>query len=289
MTRNKVFGIGLATLGLSLLVAVGTMPSIAAAQNNTIDFGGEKFGGEGDKKKPRCQVSHPVSATETFFIAWNCVDDTADRDDIVTEMWILRPNATRFDKVEDFIGFPASLEVNEHTLQNTHEDGLPATFRLAAVDTAGNRTVSPPFTITGRDNDLDQCTLVIETRATEADGSTTGLPVMSVRLDSVPVFAQSSSNSSFTLSMFSERTAVPCEIDELCSEDNENEVDFVAAITVDEMGDATARINVDPGELEVNAEGSGTVTDNTLDAVDVTGTTTIDGVVADVTLICSQS
>ena len=91
--------------------------------------------------------------------------------------------------------------------------------------------------------------------------------------------------------MFRAETASPCEIDLLCDEDGSgpDEVFFIAAITVEDDGTAIGRIEIDPGEVAVNTDGTGTVTDSVLDSVDLDGTTVIDDVVTDVSLSCQQS
>lgn len=277
----------------SLMLALTCLITPASAQR-TQDFGGFRYGGAGDTTAPRCQISHPTSATSGFFISWFCVDDLVEQgvfeDGIFTSIWIRRPNSTRFSKIDDFMDFPASLFVDESVLQDTFETGLPATFVIVARDRAGMTSISDRFTITSRDNDVDQCTLEVATRATESDGDTTGVPSMTVSLSNVNVFTQSNSNNSFTVSMFRDETASPCEISELCDSGDNNEVSFVASITVDDDEDGTAesRLDIEPGDLAVSLTGSGTVTDSILDSVRLTGTTTVDDVVADVTLNCQQ-
>ena len=274
----------LVVVGLLLLL---TTP---AAAQRTQDFGGFRYGGAGDTTAPRCQVSHPTSATSGFFISWFCVDDLVEQgvfeDGIFTSIWIRRPGGTRFEKIDDFLDFPASLFVDEFILQDTFDSGLPATFVIVARDRAGMTTISDRFTITNRDNDVDRCTLSVTTRATEADGGTTGLPSMNVTLSSVNVFTQNTSNDSFTVSMFRKEIAVPCEISELCSDDDQ--VEFAASVTVDADGSATGRIEISPNDVAENLTGTGSVSGSTLDSVDLSGTTVLEGTVADISLSCSQ-
>lgn len=287
MTNRKVGFLYLSSIAL-LLASLTT--SVQAQR--TQDFGGFRYGGGGDGTAPRCQISHPTSATAGFFISWFCVDDLVEQgvfaDGIFTSIWIRRPNATRFEKIVDYLDFPASLFVDEFILQDAFATGLPATFVITARDRAGNTSISDRFTITGRDNDVDQCTLNISTRATESDGSTTGIPSMDVTLSNVDVFSQSNSNDSFTVTMFRSETASPCEISELCDSNSDNEVSFVASVTVDSTGSAIGRVDIQPSDLAISLTGTGTVTDSVLDTVNLTGTTTVDDVVADVTLSCAQ-
>ena len=256
-----------------------------------IDIGGDKFSGGGDQRKPECQISHPLSAGAPFYIKWNCEDESATRGELVTEVWILRPGAPRYVKVSDYLGFPASLEVNEDLLGGPFSEWLPASFILIARDTAGNAAVSAPFTITNRDNDVDTCSLSISTRATQSSGDTTGVPSLSAQLSSVSTYTQSTNNTTFAVSMFTPQAAEPCEIDSLCSDerDQEDEIFFSASITVREDGSADGRLNVNPGELAINVEGAGTVSDDILQEVSVSGTTIVDSVVTDFTLTCSQN
>jgi hypothetical protein len=263
---------------------------LSSATAQVIDIGGEKFKGGGDKKKPKCQISHPLSANSSFFIEWNCEDDTAEPSEIQTQVWILRPDAPRYVIADEYLGFPASLEVTEELLGGPFTEWLPASFVLLARDTAGNTAISSPFTITNRDNDVDTCNLVVSTRATESDGETTGVPNLTAALNSVSVFTQSTNNSTFTVKMFRPEIAEPCDIDEICSQGSgDPELFFTASITVNEQGDAEGRINLDPGEFSVNVTGSSTLNESTLEDVQLTGTTIIDNVVTDVDLDCSQS
>ena len=289
MVTNGLKGLAVCALILCSVDTVLAQSSSNAEQ--LIDIGGDKFSGGGDQRKPVCQISHPLSAGAPFYIKWNCEDESATRGELVTEVWILRPDAPRYVKVSDYLGFPASLEVNEELLGGPFSEWLPASFILIARDTAGNAAVSAPFTITNRDNDVDSCSLSINTRATQSTGDTTGVPSLSAQLTSVSTYTQSTNNTTFAVSMFTPEVAVPCDIDSLCTNDRdqEDEIFFSASITVRDDGSADGRLNVNPGELAINVEGSGTVSDDILQQVSVSGTTIVDSVVTDFTLTCSQN
>lgn len=297
MKSNSVPYYHLKALGLFAALSLISAPLFSHVEAQTfsnneqlIDIGGDGFSGGGDKTKPNCQISHPLSASTDFYIKWNCEDNTATRGELVTEVWILRPDAPRYVKVSDYLGFPASLLIDEALVGGPFSQWLPASFILIARDTAGNAAISAPFTITNRDNDVDTCTLLVSTRATESNGDTTGIPSLTTRLTDVPTFTQSTNDTTFAVSMFDPEVADPCEIDELCKDggDDENEVFFSASITVDEEGQADGRINLSPGEFVINVEGTGTVSDSILDSVTLKGTTIIQDTVTDVVLNCSQ-
>ncbi len=254
----------------------------------TTDFGGypDRFRAGGDQTPPRCQIDAPRSATSSFFVQWDCDDDVSPDDEIRTELWLLRRGAPTTVKIADFLGFPASVQINEAILQSeSFTDGLPITLRLLARDRAGNGSLSPFLTILGQDNSVDTCDLVLLTDTTESDGGTTGLPSMSVVLDNAMVSSQQSSNVDLRISTPIAATADPCEIDSVCSDGS---VNFVATILIDDDNNATASISITPGSVLANVSGSAVVNGTDLSSLSLQGTTVIDNVVTSVSLSCQQ-
>lgn len=274
----------------SLLIAVGA-PQAGLA--DTLDFGGspERFSGNGDRKPPRCQLDVPRAAQSGFFIKWNCTDDQAEPDNIRTSLWILRNGAEVPEKVKDFLGFPASVFVDEGLLgvQN-FADGLPAAFRLVASDRAGTSALSPYLTVLGQDNSVDTCSLELLTDPTQSDGSTTGVPSRQVLLSNVSVSTRQVGNNDVTVSLIEGVSANPCEIEEVC-DDGENLVSFRTSITFEDTSgstDANGTISVSPGSVLADLDGTAVVAESSLSSLEVSGDTTINGVATRVSLSCSQ-
>ncbi len=276
----------------SLILASGLLsPQLSYA--DTRDFGGssESMRKEGDYLPPRCQLDVPRSAQSGFFIQWNCADDQTEPDDIRTTLWILRNGAQIPEKVKDFLGFPASVFVDASLLgvENV-SDGLPAAFRLSAADRAGTTAISPYLTVLAQDNSVDTCSLELLTDPTESEGSTTGVPSRQVLLSNVSVLTRQVGNNDVAISLIAPVSANPCEIDEVC-DDDENLVSFESSINFAETeGSTTASgsISVTPGFVLANVEGTAVVAESSLTSLEVTGDTTINGVATRATLSCSQ-
>ena len=265
---------------------------LGAAAADTRDFGGspDAFKGGGDKTPPRCQINVPRAATAPFFVKWDCSDDTSSDDQIRTELWVTRKGARIPVKVADFLGFPASVFIDEGILQSaTVAEGLPASFRLLARDRAGIATFSPVQTVQNQDNSVSSCDLQLVTDNTEADGGTTGLPTMTVTVIDASVATSQRSASDVTIATGNDNpaTASPCEIPELCDEEMDTgDIVFVSTINIEADNDITGTLVITPGDVEVNLEGTAQVSDSILASINSSGTTVIDGVVTNVTFNC---
>ncbi len=276
---------------IASLLLGALLPSAALA--DTLDFGGytESLPKEGDPKPPRCQLDVPRAAQSAFFVKWNCSDDQTLPDDIRSSLWILRNGATVPEKVKDFLGFPASVFVDEGILGvENFTDGLPSAFRLVASDRSGTTAISPYLTVLAQDNSVDTCSLEVLTDPTQSEGSTTGVPSRQVLLSNVSVTTRQIGNNDVTVSLLVPVSANPCEIDEVC-DDGENLVSFRTSITfvaTDGSTDASGTISVSPGNVLADLEGTAVVAESSLRSLDVTGDTTINGVATRVSLSCSQ-
>jgi hypothetical protein len=269
---------------------IGSMSLVSPIHSyaETTDFGGypDRFRAGGDQTPPRCQIDAPRSATSSFFVQWDCSDDVSPDDEIRTELWLLRRGAPTTVKIADFLGFPASVQINESILQSeSFTDGLPITLRLVARDRAGNGSLSPFLTILGQDNSVDTCDLLLVSDTTESDGGTTGLPSMTVLLDNAMVSSQQTSNVDLRLTTPISATPDPCEIDSICSDGS---LSFVATVLIDDDNNATASISITPGSVLANVSGSAVVDGTDLQSLSLQGTTVIDNVVTNVTLSCQQ-
>lgn len=273
----------------ALLLAVLFVPAHTFAQ--TSSFGGwpERFKGKGDRIPPECVFDVPASASQPFFVKWNCTDDYTLESDIRTELWMLRKNATAAQKVSQFLGFPASVLINEGLLQSEAlTDGLPVSFRLLAWDRAGNEVVTPYLTVAEEGTLASTCNLKIVTEATESTGGTTGLPAETVQADEVPVTTTKNEDGSFKIMTIATATASPCEITDICA--SENKISFEANIGASAAGETTSAVTgtvlVKPGDVQATVTGTGEFSDTTMNSLDVAGTTTINGTNAEVTLVC---
>lgn len=283
---NKYFRLVLICTCLTLLVTVFLLSGAAA---DVFDFGGssEKFKGGGDDTPPRCSVGIPRAADAPFFITVDCADDETDDEDVRTEIWILRNGANRFRLVEAYLGFPVSLQVDTAILQvGEFSEGLPAGFRIRAIDRAGNSTTSNGLLVLQQDNRVDQCDLSIVTEATESDGDTTGVPAMTVLVDNALVTTTQSSTTTFSITTTTSANAAPCEIQSICN--NGDQVTFSSSVILGDGDSATGTIAIAPSATMADLTGSATIEDSVLTLLDLSGTTTIDGAAATITLTCSQ-
>lgn len=275
--------LGALALGVFLLQA----PRVSSA--DTTDFGGysDRFRGDGDKQPPRCQIDIPRASTTPFFISWNCVDDAASPDEIRTELWMLRKNANAPVKVADFLGFPASVRVDEGLLgAASMSDGLPASFRLLARDRSGVASLSPFLNVSAQDNNLSSCDLQITTEAGEAD---VGGSTMSVVAQSVPVRVSQRENTDLNLETSAATAATPCEIAALCQSETEgaNQIAFAATLTTS-GSTISGELSVNSGALVAQLSGTTDIANAALGSFQASGKTTIQGSVADVNLVCRQ-
>jgi hypothetical protein len=271
-------------LGLSMFTLVSSL-----AWAETSDFGGysERFKGGGDKIPPRCQIDLPSASTTPFFVKWNCTDDNSDPADIRTELWVYRNGAPTGELVAHFLGFPASVRIDEGLLGvSDFKQGLPLGIKLLARDRAGIAAISPLFTVRAQDNGLTSCDMNIQTAATESTGSTTGTPELRVDASNVAVSVSQPTSQQLGISSTSTVFAATCEITSVCF--NESQLSFSSNLTLDSNGAAVGTVSIVPGSLVVNVSGSAAVSDNSLEELDVSGSSEIDGASATVTLKCSK-
>ena len=157
-------------LFFAITLSMGTF-LISNAYADLRDFGGEEveFKGDGDKVPPKCQIDLPSGTTSAFAVKWYCEDDTAPEHEIRTELWMQRRGADRPIKLDDFLGFPANVNIDETVLNSlTVAEGLPAAFRLVARDRAGVASISEFFTVLPQSNSLENCSLELTRAATES-------------------------------------------------------------------------------------------------------------------------
>jgi hypothetical protein len=275
-----------------LLLAFST-PSFAI----TTDQGGhdDKFTGGGDRVPPQCQLDLPSSASSAFVVKWSCFDNFADKtpqSSIRTSLWIRRANDTRWLKLDDFLGFPASVLVDEGILQITptasFDTGLPVSFRLEATDTAGITTISKTRTVLGSDDTLNSCDLVLTTDSTESTGGTTGLPAMNVTASNATVSTTQSLLTSLSISTPAQVIAAPCEVDDVCS--NNSLILLDATVGLDEdNGTASGTLAITPGisSFEVSGTYQQTAAGQVIN-LSLTGTTEVNGATANVSLSCEN-
>lgn len=278
--------LALTLLGLLLTILTNTQLLYA----KPLDFGGyeERFKGAGDNVPPECQIDVPQAATEPFFIKWNCIDDNALQQDIQTELWIYRKNEEASEQVVKYLGFPAAAYIDATALKAASvQEGLPVSFRLLARDRAGITAVSTFLVVSKQASVLSNCTLNVTTEGTASTGSTTGLSESEATLSNVSVSSQEVGESGIRLFTAIPVAASPCDISSVCSDDEE--VSFDTTLTVSDSSQASGSLRVSPGNVSAEVTGTVTMTDSVLiSSVDVTGTTTIDGQNASLSLKCSD-
>ena len=279
MKHNKLFTLGFA--GLAMIAGV--------AQAETTDFGGyaERFKGDGDNIPPHCQIELPSASTEPFFVKWNCTDDNADPSEIRSELWLYRNGAPTGELIANFLGFPASVLINEGLLGVTSfREGLPISLKLIARDRAGISTISPAFPVRAQDNTLTTCDLNISTEGSESDDNTTGTPSLQVDVDGAKVTVSQPSSTQLSVASAGSLGAEPCDIDSVCF--NNSRITFTSLLTLAADGAATGTVTVVPGSVVVTVKGTSNVDGVNLQSLDVSGDTTIDGTAATLTLTCNR-
>ena len=280
---------------LLLFFAAGLLSTSTTLAADTSFFGGkdEKFKGAGDKQPPECEINVPAGASDEFFISWNCKDqfNNTPQEKIRSAVWIKRTNDTRWVKVDDFLGFPASLFVDRPLLKlGAEEDfstGLPVSFKIEAMDTAGITTISETFTVLSKVSGFSTCNLSVITQATAATEGSTGTPSSTVTVSDAAVKLDSASDSAIALSTKAPTKASVCEIDSICSDGDK--VAFNINLAPDSNGGATGTVSISPGNVVSNVSGSVTKTSSEISAISITGTASVDGTTADVTLDCQSS
>lgn len=273
-----------ATVLMQALV-IGATTSIATADETSFGGHAERFKGKGDRIPPHCVVDAPSGAESSFTIVWNCDDDYTPADEIRTELWIYRNGADVVGRqIEHFQGFPAASVIDATQLHaNTIAEGLPARFRVVAMDRAGNTTTSPFISVGNRGNSLSSCDVEIVKEATESTGGSTGQPAKTATITSGAVTGSQTSDTALSVSTAEEATASPCEIEELCG--GNEAFNFNAAISIQTDNSATAVFTV-PSLLAANLTGTATVDGAIITRVDLSGETTLDGVKTTVSLSC---
>lgn len=272
-----------------LFILSALLLSPAMVFSEVTEHGGraERFKGEVDRTPPKCQLDVPTASAEPFFVKWNCRDNASEPDEIRTELWIYRKGEAAGELLSSFLGFPASVQIDAGVLKvEEFTDGLPVGFRLYARDRGGLGMVTPIRTVASQDNTVDQCSLLIQTEATESTGGTTGVPALSVSLQDVSVLSRESSEGELSLYTPSKTTANPCEISSVCK--NDDKVSFAATITLVEGGQASGPVAVSPGDVAAEAQGTWSSSGAVITSLELTGTTEIDGVQATLTLTCSR-
>jgi hypothetical protein len=274
-------------VSLTALVVCG-LP-LLSAQAEVLDFGGvaEKFKGAGDKEPPQCQVDIPRATEEPFFIKWNCQDNWSNSDNITSELWIYRKDSDIGVKIGTFLGFPASVLIDETILQvEEFTDGLPVGFRLLARDRAGISTLTGLLVVTSQEITLNSCDLDMLSKATEATGGTTGEPAKSVNTNDTSVSSQQLSSSQVRVFTSEADQASPCEISSVC-EDGDN-LKFDVSLTLDSSNNASGTILITPGSVAATVSGTAEVSNNSVTSFSVSGSTSIDGVDTDIDLACKK-
>lgn len=301
-TRPLISNASVSSVAMALIFVSALFVTPLCASADTYDIGGgsERFKGGGDQTPPECQFDVPRSATEPFFIKWNCTDDVSDPDQITTELWFLKNGAEVPVKFASFLGFPASVQFNAQNLEaDDVASGLPAAFRLIARDRAGVATISPFVIVSAQDNSLDQCTVSVVREGTESSGGTTGTPSTSILISNIDVTTQQGNNTSVRIMSDEVQSASPCEIESLCDESQDNAVRFDSTVqlsvisgstTSDGSRTVTGGINLSPGSVSASdLTGTGTVQNSVLTALSASATTFIDGVETEIDISCSQN
>ena len=291
----------------AFLFTVLLLPSSALAQISEFGGSGVRYSGDGDLEPPSCGFNVPSVTTEPFSAVWNCVDSDSEPSEIRTQLWIIRQGAARPVLLENFLGFPAGLSIDESTLGVTNfTDGLPFQLRLVATDRAGNSALSPVRTISTEATSSSNCTLSVVTEVIEATETTTGIPSMTVELINASVRSITTGTNTLSVSTSGATGSATCEIDSLCENSEEIEFDSLVTFSSEALSadsdstesdltgdDLTATINIFPGDLTVSLEGEGFFTESGDVSLNATGSTSIENTtalqdtVAEVTLSCS--
>ncbi len=280
---------------LLLFFAAGLLTTSSSLAADTTFFGGtvEKFKGAGDKQPPQCEIDVPNGASEEFFIRWNCKDqfNNTPPEKIRSAVWIKRTNDTRWIKIDDFLGFPSSLFVDKALLKLSPEEdftgGLPVSFKFEAMDTAGITTISESFTVLSKTSSFSSCSLSVITQPTAATEGSSGTPSSTVTVTDAPVKLDSATDTTIALSTTAATAASVCEIDSICSDDDQ--VSFNINLAADTNNTATGTVLVSPGNLVSNVTGTVSKTSSAITGISVSGTATVDGATADVTVTCAST
>jgi hypothetical protein len=280
---------------LSMICVLLLLPNNNSLRAELYDQGGhsERFSGGGDKVPPSCQLDLPVSASEPFYIRWNCDDNDSSPDDIRTELWMLRHGETTPELHANFLGFPAAAYIDKNVLKvEDFHSGLPSHFRLLARDRAGNATISPFRSVLPKTLGLSSCTVDVTTVPTISTGTSTGIPAMAVFLETTSITSQQLSSNQARIATTSAQNTTICEINILCQ--NDSNLAFTSSFTVSSGNSVSGTIRLSPGNIAADLTGfSQTPLTTTSPALlftnlELSGTTRVDGQDAEVTLSCRQ-
>lgn len=278
----------------SILLAFYLLGSASISFADSIfDFGGniERYKGRGDRVPAQCQVGAPTAAGGPFKVLWNCTDNDTSPEEIKTEVWVQRKNSNSWDLYKSFLGFPAGLNVDANVLMAASvREGLPASFRVVAIDRAGNATFSPTVTVAPGQAEIVTCDLAVTTAGTDTDetGETTGIPSQSVILSGVTSDVISNSDTAFIFKSSAAGAASPCEISSVC--ENNGSVEFSGSGTIATDSTATGDIIVSPGGVVASLTGaiSKGSTTGSVTSLELSGETTVEDVPATVELTCTS-
>ena len=279
---------------LAVLFSLALSSNVAAEKQV---FGGhpDRFKGGGDKVPPECAIDLPRAAGAPFYVKWYCEDNFQDTDPegpdyIRTELWIYRKGEGRGRLVDSFLGFPASVYVDEGLLQvQNFSEGLPVSFRLYSRDRSGTGSVSPKYTVHLRDSALERCRLKVKTEKTASTETTTGKPSMLVDTGSVEVSVTRSTEAGKTEIGISspleiELDEANCQIFQFCQEDST--LRFNSALSLDENNKVSGGVRLHPGDLSVTVSGQANYSGAIVESLSAAGKTEIDGAKADLSLSC---
>ncbi|MBP9837546.1 MAG: hypothetical protein KBC84_02420 [Proteobacteria bacterium] len=273
-----------------LLLSLLTLVNINLSQAETTNFGGynERYKGGGDKIPPSCTVDIPKASTEPFFIKWYCVDDNSTPEQLRTELWMYKKGSEAGELVKNFLGFPASVQIDEGLLGvTTFTDGLPVSFKLLAKDSAGITTISPIITVSAQDISLSTCDVTIKTAAVESTTESTGTPELEVFINDAKVNVVESQDKKIVVSTSGKAHADTCQIESICS--NDDFITFTTSVSGQNTEDTTTgTATFAPGNVSAKLSGTSSFNSLSLEELDLKGETTIDGTAATVTLNCSK-
>jgi hypothetical protein len=192
-------------------------------------------------------------------------------------------------KIADFLGFPASVHIDENVLRSEDvPSGLPAAFRLVARDRAGVATISPFLAVAAQDNSIDECSVQVIRNAVASSGGTSGTPATSLLVSNAEVVTQESSPDNIRIFTVSSVLADPCEIADICDNTSDNKVTFNISADISNTSEVSGSISLSPGTTSSTFSGSATVEDSVLTGLSLNGSTVIDGASATVNISCSQ-
>lgn len=280
---------------LTTIFSIFFITGIGHAQVIT-EFGGSpaRYKGDGDQEPPLCSLDVPKSASEPFFIKWNCSDNQSSPDELRSEVWILKQGAQIPVKIADFLGFPASVKIEkEHLIDyaalgndevarteaqaRSFESFLPVRFRMLVRDRAGVSSLSSVVEVTPDSGSFSSCSVNLSTEAQAATLEVTGIPALIATAPSVPVSASSSgtvSGSGAVINSTDNFSFSVCEIESLCA----NDAQYQLSLTFDKNeGNGQVVINSVNSRQSISANLKPELESENGDAVTLVGQTTLEG------------